>query len=297
MKTGYIDIDSKIDELINEGRSVTNDRYSLVKWLYEKCVYKNSYGHVMDDPHMDNKTYGYVSPFPDWIVAEAAGPLFYNTGVCNNYAAEFMLITRALGFESYYFSGETRMANNAGFTGHAWCEIKINGVNYIFDTQIEDNVAESKGKIIYLYFYKTEKEMADRYVWNWDSINQNMAYIGSDAKIRDLENYLMQNNIKTITVKNFEELKNAVANVTQNGISGMEYYIILNGNEDENTVSEYLKNNVVNKIYTLSNMTEDMKNQYIRGSYTKVKAEYDFEMFNNINGVDIIGIVGLFIPQ
>lgn len=134
MKTGYTDIDNKINELIAEGKSVTNDRYSLVKLLYEKCIYKNSYGYTMEDPYMNNKSYGYVPPFPDWLVFDASSPLFYNTGVCDSYAAEFMLITRALGFESYYFSGKTRLANNAGFTGHAWCEIKINGVNYIFDT-------------------------------------------------------------------------------------------------------------------------------------------------------------------
>ena len=100
MKTGYTDIDNKIAELIAEGKSKTSDRYGLVKWLYEKCIYKNSYGYAYgEDPHMDNKTYGVVTPFPDWIVDEASGPLFYNKGVCNSYAAEFMLITRALGFE------------------------------------------------------------------------------------------------------------------------------------------------------------------------------------------------------
>lgn len=139
--------------------------------------------------------------------------------------------------------------------------------------------------------------MADRYVWSWDSINQNMADIGSNVRIKELESYFIQNNTKTIRVKNFDEFKNAVANVTQNGINKMKYYIIFDGDEDKNFVFEYLKNNVITKIYTQSNMTESMKNQYMKGNYVGVKAEYDFKVFDSINGFDVIGIVGFFTPQ
>jgi len=297
MKTGYIDIDKKIAELIAEGKSKTSDRYSLIKWLYERCVYKNSYGYAYGaDPHMSNKTYGYITPFPDWLVEEASGPLFYNKGVCNSYAAEFMLITRALGFESYYFSGETRRAKNAGFTGHAWCEIKMNGVNYIFDTQVEDNVTESLGKMIHLYFCKTESEMKDRYVWNWNSINENMKSIGSDVNLKSVENRIVRNNCKSIRVKNFDEFKKAVTTITQDGINKMMYYIILNGEMDKSKVSNYLKENVVSKTYRVSNAPVIIKNKYFKGNVESVKAAYKYEMLDNFSGVDVISIIGEFTP-
>ncbi len=298
MKTGYTDIDNKIAELIEEGKSKTKDRYSLVKWLYERCVYKNSYGYAYgEDSHMSNKTYGCVPPFPSWLVDEAAGPLFYNKGVCNSYAAEFMLITRALGFESYYFSGQTRRAQNAGFTGHAWCEIKINEVNYIFDTQVEDNVTESLGKMIYLYFCKTESEMQDRYVWNWDSINKNMESIGSEASLKSLESHLSQNGYKTIRVKNFDELKNAVMTIIQEGVNKMDYCVILNGEMNKEQVSNYLRDNVVSKTYRASNIPASLKNQYLTGNYESVKAEYEYEMLKSDLGIDVIGIFCEFTPQ
>jgi len=298
MKTGYTDIDNKIAELIKEGKAKTKDRYALVKWLYERCVYKNSYGYAYrENSYMENKIYGYVPPFPDWLVSEAVGPLFYNKGVCDSYAAEFVLITRALGFESYYFSGQTRRAQNAGFTGHAWCEIKINGVNYIFDTQVEDNVTESLGEMTYLYFCKTESEMKDRYVWDWNSINKNMKNIGSEATLKSLENYLVGKDGKTIRVKNFDELKKAVLTITQEGINNVQYYIILDGEMDRNLVSEYLKNNAVSKNYYISNMPKIMRDRYIKGNYESVSAKCAYEMFDNVSGVDVIGIGVEFTPQ
>lgn len=65
---------------------------------------------------------GYVPIIPEYYLVNAIPPMFDGVGVCDNYAAEFMLLTRAIGLESYVYNGQTRIVSG-GFTGHAWNEM------------------------------------------------------------------------------------------------------------------------------------------------------------------------------
>ena len=47
-------------------------------------------------------------------------------------------------------------------TGHAWCVININGTEYVFDPQIDDNIARG-GVIGYYRFCKTYDEIPGSY--------------------------------------------------------------------------------------------------------------------------------------
>ncbi len=44
-----------------------------------------------------------------------------------------------------------------------WCVVVIDGMEYVFDPQVEDNIANG-GKIRYLRFCKTYDEVADKYI-------------------------------------------------------------------------------------------------------------------------------------
>lgn len=74
-------------------------------------------------------------------------------GVCDNYAALFMILARRIGFEAYAVGGSVNKVGG-GSTGHAWVMIKAGGTYYIFDPQIEDSKKTS-----YTYFGKTDKEL------------------------------------------------------------------------------------------------------------------------------------------
>ena len=314
MPTGYPQVDNKINSIIAEGRSKTKSNYELVEWLYDYCIYNTSYGYggleegvysfTEDDApdwlfpertYMAEKDYGYVTPFPDWLVAEAILPLFHGEGTCNNYTAQFMLIMRALGYEANYFSGETRKAGG-GYTGHAWCEIKINGTNYIFDTQVEDNVAEKQGKVIYLYFCKTETEMADRYIWNWDSINSKIENLGIEPKLKSLEATLAENNVKSLRAADFENLKTHISTIMNSG-DDSEYIIILNGKMDRNEVENHLEAETQTKTFRGANIPEILKNKYISGNYESLKAYYVYDMIDNVSGVDAIDFKAVYTPE
>lgn len=312
MPTGYPQVDNKINSIIAEGRSKTKSNYELVKWLYDYCIYHTSYGYgdleegvysfteenapdwlFPERTYMAEKDYGYVTPFPDWLVAESILPLFHGKGTCNNYTAQFMLIMRALGYEANYFSGETRKAGG-GYTGHAWCEVKINGTNYIFDTQVEDNVAEQKGKIIYLYFCKTEAEMSERYIWNWDSINSKIENLGSEPKLKSLESYLEENNLKSVRAISVDDLKKQISNIIASG-DDSEYMIILNGKMNETEVDNYLESvSLESKTYRGANIPELLKNKYMSGNYESLKATYACTKYEETQGVDAIGFKAVY---
>ena len=78
-------------------------------------------------------------------------------------------MTRAIGLETYLQNGQTS-SSKGGFTGHTWCTIMINGVPYLFDPQVEDNIA--KGGAIYYY----------RFCQPYDSGTGKNNYISSDNR-------------------------------------------------------------------------------------------------------------------
>ena len=74
--------------------------------------------------------------------ARAYGMLVGHVGACDDYSCAFAALTRAIGLNCYTVYGQTARANG-GYTGHIWCVIAIEGVEYVFDPQIDDNIGGS----------------------------------------------------------------------------------------------------------------------------------------------------------
>ena len=116
-------------------------------WLIQNC----SYGH--DTVRMGEG---------GRIAEDAYSILAGRVGVCDNYSAAFAVMARMLGFDARLQNGQTHRAAG-GYTGHAWCVINIHGVDYVFDPQVEDNIAAG-GAIRHLRFCKTYEEVPDKYI-------------------------------------------------------------------------------------------------------------------------------------
>ena len=71
--------------------------------------------------------------------ARAYGILTGHVGSCDDYSCAFAALTRAIGLNCYTVYGMTARASG-GMTGHIWCVIAIDGVEYVFDPQIDDNI-------------------------------------------------------------------------------------------------------------------------------------------------------------
>ena len=140
------------DEVVQETLAqITGDAmstYDKVRACYDYLVNTCSYGDNvlrLDFPE-DNGT------------ARAYGMLVGHVGACDDYSCAFAALTRAIGLNCYTVYGQTARADG-GYTGHIWCVIAIDGVEYVFDPQIDDNI----GADIYYRFCVTYDETPDSY--------------------------------------------------------------------------------------------------------------------------------------
>lgn len=140
------------DEVVQQTLAqITGERmstYDKVRACYEYLVNNCSYGDNvlrLDFP-TDNGT------------ARAYGMLVGHVGACDDYSCAFAALTRAIGLNCYTVYGQTARADG-GYTGHIWCVINIDGVEYVFDPQIDDNI----GADIYYRFCVTYDETPGSY--------------------------------------------------------------------------------------------------------------------------------------
>ncbi|MBQ7454675.1 MAG: transglutaminase domain-containing protein [Selenomonadaceae bacterium] len=122
--------------------------YQKVKACYDYLVNTCSYGDNVLRLNFaeDNGT------------ARAYGMLVGHVGACDDYSCAFAALTRAIGLNCYTVYGQTARASG-GYTGHIWCVIAVNGVEYVFDPQIDDNI----GANVYYRFCVTYDETPGSY--------------------------------------------------------------------------------------------------------------------------------------
>lgn len=95
----------------------------------------------------------------DWINQRALRFLMVDGGTCYGYAAAFGLMARCLGCEAHIVAGEI----NQNYEAHAFVVIPENGVDYIYDVEMEDARPERHDDLelyrqtnhqIYSYWYE-----------------------------------------------------------------------------------------------------------------------------------------------
>lgn len=158
VETGYAPANQKISEIFAAITTPEMTQYQKVKACYDYLINSCSYG-------IGNEVYNRLEDyfFGDTGGVEAYCLLAENIGVCDDYSAAFVAMMRKLGFNSYVSVGWTHKASG-GYTRHAWAVVKIDGVEYVFDPQIEDNISKG-GKINYYRFCKTYDQVKDKYIF------------------------------------------------------------------------------------------------------------------------------------
>ena len=132
---------------------ITTDDMSTsqkVKCCYDWIINNCSYGHAV-------RIYDGVKDEYDF----AYDMLVKREGVCDDYSAAFAVLTRAIGLNCRVAYGYTAKAAG-GMTGHAWCVITVDGTEYVFDPQIDDNIARG-GATGYYRYCKRYDEVPDSY--------------------------------------------------------------------------------------------------------------------------------------
>ena len=157
IRTNCAALDKKLDEIFAQILKAGMSTYDKVKACFDYLVKNGVYTQnlLVEDP---TKGILYDSALDANIVALAYGILTTNRGVCDHYSAAFMVMTRAIGLESYFVGGQVR-SKGGGYTGHAWVNIRLNGTYYVFDPQVQQNNTGAP----YYYFCKTDAQMGSMY--------------------------------------------------------------------------------------------------------------------------------------
>ncbi len=157
--TGIKSCDAAVQQTLAK---ITNDgmsTYEKVKACYDWLIQNCSYGLNRSEfkaPDFKSELWQ-----KDGNAFRAYGMLTGHVGVCTDYSCAFAALTRAIGLNCYMVRGLTARASG-GMTGHDWCVMKINGVEYVFDPQIDDNIAKG-GSIGYYRFCVTYDETPGSY--------------------------------------------------------------------------------------------------------------------------------------
>ncbi|MBQ9472275.1 MAG: transglutaminase domain-containing protein, partial [Ruminococcus sp.] len=96
--------------------------------------------------------------------------LMNNKGVCYNYAAVFTVMMRAVGLECFSFEGTSTYADGH-WDVHTWNNILINGRWLLFDAQVDDNIYNKLGYMLYDRFGLTASD---------STVTENYKYETSD---------------------------------------------------------------------------------------------------------------------
>lgn len=167
LRTGYEPLDSLVDDIFDEIFTDGMTTAEKVRACYDYVIVDSSYGigTMYNDVWMLMDEYGYRSEYDAFIIAYGYSFLRQKRGVCNDYASAFVVLTRALGLESYLMSGQTN-TTAGGYSGHMWVNIRIKGSLYTFDPQVECNIANRNGgKIGYYRYCATDAAMEGRLIY------------------------------------------------------------------------------------------------------------------------------------
>lgn len=134
-------IDSYVKEAVDACTTDDMTTYEKVQacytWLVKNVKYEKSSKALVFDWQMEGLTHP-----EDYLIVLQAGPAFKNNkGVCDNFAAAFMLMCRYIGLDAYYAGGECK-SSSGGYTGHAWTIIEVGSKIYQFDPMLDASYAQ-----------------------------------------------------------------------------------------------------------------------------------------------------------
>lgn len=160
MKTNESDLDELVEDLLGQ---ITNSGMSTaqkVTAVYDYIAKTFTYGVPATVYEAESN---YHSDFDFIVTSHAYTVLVNKVGKCTDYSSLFVVMTRAIGLESYLVSGQVS-AKSGGTTGHNWAIVKINGEYYVFDPQVEQNNTYN-GQITHTYFCRSETSMSSMYTY------------------------------------------------------------------------------------------------------------------------------------
>lgn len=165
--TNYEPLDRLVKGVLKKYTNDGMSTYEKVKACYDYLIKNITYSSNIFDARAYNDIFnksGYKSEWDKKIAYYAYCALKSKKESCYGYSSAFAVLTRAIGLESYVMQGQTALSRG-GYGNHWWVNIKIGGKYYVFDPNVDSNIAKG-GTIYYYRFCKLDSEVPDKYIYN-----------------------------------------------------------------------------------------------------------------------------------
>lgn len=169
MKTNEPDVDAMASDILSQITNSSMTTYQKVKAVYDYIIQTCKY----EGGWMVSTDVNYCTMLDYFIVMKACTIMMKHEGVCENYSSLFLVLTRAIGLETYLGFGQVA-TKSGGTTGHTWAIMKLNGEYYIFDPQVEQSNLVN-GQIRYRYFCRSESSAAGTYTYTDSDFTEQLA--------------------------------------------------------------------------------------------------------------------------
>lgn len=160
------DLSAYIDELLPTIVAEDMDFFEQIKACFDYVRDNTSYGSHYTQANMNTRlgstTIGTIYRQYGEVEGFGAVALVNRVGLCNAYSSAFIMLTRKLGFNAYLVKGSTK-GRGGSYRYHEWCEIKLGDNTYVFDPQLDKDLARA-GLGNYQVFCVTYDQIPGRYI-------------------------------------------------------------------------------------------------------------------------------------
>ena len=154
-------MDKKVASILKKITKPSMTTYQKVQAIYTWIIANTNYYYDDAAGSWGNTPVNYAMTTDKALVSQAYTVIFYGYGTCINYAAAFVVMSRAIGLESY------RVDGGWGYSSHYWAMVKLGTKYYHVDPQIEDDGWDESSAIPcpYSYFFRTQKFLDNNGYW------------------------------------------------------------------------------------------------------------------------------------
>ncbi len=181
-------IDSVISEHLQKFETPGMSEYEKVKAATDYII---SIGFYTLSPALDVWRWRSAGDYvPTYEEMRGLNMLLFGAETCEGYAGALNMLLNAMGIETRNIPGYTYAANGS-LAYHTWSQVKIDGVWYHIDCDLEDDISTSSGIVRYKYFLKSDETMEKSHFWGQRLIDHGTMEPG---QIEEIQAYYMGEN-------------------------------------------------------------------------------------------------------
>ena len=154
-------ISSVVEQCLEEFYDPAMSEYEKTKAAFDYLIEKGTFSEPIGFDVWRLRSYG--GDVPGYLENRSLSLLVFGRGACEDYASALYMLLTAMGLEAEYVPGLTYAAEG-GLTDHAWNRVKIDGVWYHLDCELETGIRRGD-VVVYKYFLNGDATMSASHYW------------------------------------------------------------------------------------------------------------------------------------